>query len=297
MSTPLFRDELAGSALALEVEHITKSYRRRGPAALADVSLAVPRGAFVALVGPNGAGKSTLLRCCIGFEQVSAGSIRVFRVDPQRDRTAALGHVGYVAQSPGLYRDLTSADHLRFAMASRRDFDLGGATERLTSLGIPVDVPTRQLSGGQQAQVAVSLALGTRAPLLLLDEPLAGLDPLARRDVLALITAAVRDEGTTVILSSHVVGDLENVCDRVIILAPARVMLDESIPAARQRHAVLRQEEAAGLEIVGRFADNGGVTRALVRWREPAATLASLEDIVLGYLAAARNFDREVLRA
>jgi ABC-2 type transport system ATP-binding protein len=282
------------SMSALEVEGVTKSYRRGAKSALSDVRLAVPRGAFVALVGPNGAGKSTLLRCCIGFEKVSAGAIRVLGVDPQRDRTSALGLVGYVAQSPGLYRDLTSADHLHFAAASRRDFDISGTTQRLTGLGISIDVPTRELSGGQQAQVAVSLALGTRAPLLLLDEPLASLDPLARHDVLRLIAAAVRDEEATVVLSSHVVGDLESVCDRVIILAPATVMLDASIAVVRQHHAVLRQDDVAGHDVVGSFTDSGGVRRALVRWREPAATLASLEEVVLGYLAAARNRDFEV---
>lgn len=275
----------------IDVEGVTKRYRRSPGPVLSDVSLTIPEGSFVALVGPNGAGKSTLLRCLIGFEHVSAGSIRVMGIDPQRDRPAALARVGYVSQSAGLYRDLTVDGHLDLAASLRKGFDRTGSALRLENLGIDPAALTGLLSGGQRAQVAIALALGTRAPILLLDEPLASLDPLARRDVLDLVSTAVRAEGITVVLASHIVAELEGACDHVVVLAPARVMLDEGIALARSRHAVVPATEAGEADRIGTFGHQDGINRTLVRAPSDRPQ-ATLEEIVLGYLAAARTVGR-----
>lgn len=272
----------------IEARGLTKRYRRDRPPALDGIDLAIPPGSFVALVGPNGAGKSTLIRCCMGFERPTTGNVTVMGIDPQADRTAALLNVGYVGQAPGLYRDLSVADHLALAAALRRGFDAVGAGRRLGDLGIAGTARTGHLSGGQQAQVALALALGTRAPVLLLDEPLASLDPLARRDFLTVVADAVRSDGTTALLASHIVGDLAGVCDRLVVLAPARVMFDDTIETARRHHAVVPRADVGEADVVGTFGDQRGFLQSLVRSVEPVPVLASLDDIVLGYLAAAR---------
>ncbi len=210
---------------ALETRELTKRYRRGRTPALESVTLAVPRGAFVALVGPNGAGKSTLIRTFLGFERPTAGSAHVLGIDVRRDTPRALAQLGYVGQAPGVYAVLTARHQVELAAELRPGFDAEGALRRLADAGISDAVPARELSGGQQAQLALALALGTRAPVLLLDEPLASLDPLARREFLGTVAEAVAG-GTTVLLSSHIVGDLDEVCDRLIVLAPARVQLD-----------------------------------------------------------------------
>jgi ABC-2 type transport system ATP-binding protein len=160
---------------------LAKRYRR-GVWALQGIDLALPAGGITALVGPNAAGKSTLIKTWVGFEKPTRGSARVAGIDPWRDRSAALAHFGYVTQSPSLYDGLTVEDHLDLARQLRPSFDRDYARRRMSELDIPLDRQGRDLSGGQQAQVALALALGTRAPILLLDEPLASLDPLARRE-------------------------------------------------------------------------------------------------------------------
>jgi ABC-2 type transport system ATP-binding protein len=274
---------------AIEARMLTKRYRRDRPPALDGIDLAVPAGSFAALVGPNGAGKSTLIRCCMGFERPTSGSVRVMGIDSQRDRSSALLRIGYVGQHPGLYRELSVIDHLALAASLRRGFDVAGSRQRLDDLGIDPTARAGHLSGGQQAQVALALALGTRAPVLLLDEPLASLDPLARRDFMRAVAVAVRSEGTTVLVASHIVGDLAGVCDRLIILAPAHVMYDGEIEDARRHHAMVPADDAGGADVVGTFGDERGNLQSLVRSAEPVADPASLDDIVLGYLSASRS--------
>ncbi|MHB8960261.1 MAG: ATP-binding cassette domain-containing protein [Candidatus Limnocylindrales bacterium] len=273
---------------ALETRDLTKRYRRGRTPALESVTLALPRGTFVALVGPNGAGKSTLIRTFLGFERPTAGSAHVLGIDVRRDTPRALGQLGYVGQAPGIYSVLTARDQIALAAELRPGFDAAGALRRLADAGIPDNRPGGQLSGGQQAQLALALALGTQAPVLLLDEPLASLDPLARREFLGTVAAAVAG-GTTVLLSSHIVGDLDEVCDRLIVLAPARVQLDAEMAWARAHHRLVPLAEAGGLDMVGSFANRRGVHTALVRTEEPSADSPRLDDIVLGYLAAARR--------
>ncbi len=275
----------------IQINEVSKTFGKGRPPALADVSLDIPEGAFVALVGPNGAGKSTLLRCLLGYERVSAGSIRILGIDPQRHRDAAMRNVGYVGQAAALYPDLTVGAHLDLAAGLRKSFDRDSSRRRLVDLGIDASLRTRHLSGGQRAQVAITLALGTNAPILLLDEPLASIDPLARLDVIALISGAVRNEGVTVVLASHIVGELEGACDRIVVLAPARVVLSEEIARARSRHRVVVVANGAPLDAIGTFGHSDGRDRALIHASDGAAP-ATLDEVVLGYLAAARETER-----
>jgi len=278
--------QASGSTIALRAHGLTKRYRRGRPAALDSIDLDITVGGITALVGPNGAGKSTLIRCFLGFERPTAGFVTVDGIDPARDRPKALSRIGYVGQEIGLYRQLSADEHLELAATLRPHFDGPGAVERLAARDIPRGVPTAELSGGQQAQIALSLALGTRAPALLLDEPVARLDPLARRDFLTTLRDAVRADGTTVILASHIISDLEGIADSLIVLAPAAVMFHGSIEMARAGHAVVpSSDETAPDELIATFTGIGGRRVSLVS--RPGTGDASLDDVVFGYLAAA----------
>ncbi|MCA1570137.1 MAG: ABC transporter ATP-binding protein [Chloroflexi bacterium] len=222
----------------LEAHDLAKRYRR-GVWALTGIDLQIPAGGITALVGPNAAGKSTLIKTWVGFERPTRGSVRVAGIDPWQNRAAALDHIGYVPQSPALYDGLTVEDHLDMAVLLRPTFDRNLARERLDQLGIPRAAGARSLSGGQQAQVALAIALGTRADVLLLDEPLASLDPLARREFLHVVTDAVRTDGGTALLSSHIVTDVEQACDRLIVLGVGRVLLQASVTDAVATHGAL----------------------------------------------------------
>jgi len=268
----------------LEAHDLAKRYRR-GVWALAGIDLEIPAGGITALVGPNAAGKSTLIKTWVGFERPTRGSVRVSGIDPWKDRAAALDHIGYVPQSPALYDGLSVEDHLDMAVLLRPTFDRNLARERLDQLGIPRAAGARSLSGGQQAQVALAIALGTRAEVLLLDEPLASLDPLARREFLHVVTDAVRSDGGTALLSSHIVTDVEQACDRLIVLGVGRVLLQASVADAVATHRVAPADEAIG-EVIATFAGPAGERVALQR--DGDGRPATLEEIVLGYLASAR---------
>jgi ABC-2 type transport system ATP-binding protein len=251
------------------------------------VNIDIVPGAITALVGPNGAGKSTLIRCFLGFERPTGGFVTVDGIDPTRDRARALARIGYVGQEPGLYRQLSSDDHVRLAATLRPSFDVGRAREHLDALSIRRAVPLAELSGGQQAQVALALALGTRAETLLMDEPVARLDPLARRGFLTALRDSATENGTTVLLSSHIIGDLEGFCDRLLVLASAAVTFHGSVADARTAHSVVPAADAAGEDVVAVFAGPSGNKVALVRRNGDGD--ASLDDVVLGYLAAANR--------
>jgi ABC-2 type transport system ATP-binding protein len=251
----------------------------------------VPAGTITAIVGPNGAGKSTLIRTWMGFERPSKGQVTVDGIDPWRHRPAALARVGYVPQAASLYRDLSVRDHLDLARLLRPDFDPGIARRHLIALGIPARQRAGELSGGQQAQLGLALALGTQAPVLLLDEPLASLDPLARRDFLRILIEAVRQDGRTAFLSSHIVTDVEAACDRLIVMSDGRIRLDDSVVEARSRHWIVGAADSAEVEVVGTFPGPDGGPLALARGGAPSGDVrpATLEEIVLGYLAAGRD--------
>ena len=286
-------------AAVLEAHGYGKRYRRR-TWALRGVELTVPEGSITALVGPNGSGKSTLIRSWIGFERATEGRLSTGGVDPQRDRAAAVERVGYVPQSPSLYRDLRVADHIALAGTLRRGFDEAMAARYVERLAIPLRARASQLSGGEQAQVGLALALATRAGILLLDEPLASLDPLARREFLHLMVEAVRAAGATALLSSHVITDIEQACDRLIVLGKGHTLLDLTIAEALAHHRVIEgtaRDAAAATNdpVVGSFPAPDGASLTLVR--RPALSAlgaaevgraATLEEIVIGHLAAGR---------
>lgn len=272
----------------LEAVSVSKRYRRSGTWALREVDLAILPGTITALVGPNGAGKSTLLRSFLGFEQPTAGLVRVMGVDPQADRKEAIRRVGYVSQSSGLYRGLSVSDHLDLAGTLRPGFDRGLASGRLDELGIPLGQRAGELSGGQQAHVALSIALGTRAPVLLLDEPLASLDPLARHDFLNVLVSEVRGRGATALLSSHIVSDVETACDAIAVLGSGRVMLHRPIAATLAEHRVAPAGSKVRSDAVASFGRQGGERVTLVRSTDPSLLAPSLEELVMGYLSASR---------
>ncbi len=267
----------------LEARGLAKRYRR-GVWALGGIDLALPAGGITALVGPNAAGKSTLIKTWVGFEKPTRGTAVVMGVDPWRDRSTALAQLGYVPQSPALYDSLSVEDHLDLARQLRPGFDREYARARLTQLDIPADRGARSLSGGQQAQVALALALGTRAPILLLDEPLASLDPLARREFLHVLTDAVRGDGATALLSSHIVTDVEQACDRLVVLGVGKVLLNDTVATALETHAISTD---AHPDAVGSFGAPDGSRIHLVRGS--ADRPATLDEIVLGYLASGRS--------
>ena len=287
---------------ALAAHGLSKRFKKK--VALDKVDLAIPAGSVTALVGPNGAGKTTLIRVCMAFERPNAGTVEVDGVDPWKHRSEALRRVGYVPQTPAVYRGLSVEDHLAMARSLHSGFDSDYARRRLDQLGIPLDQRADTLSGGQAAQLGLAVALGTRAKVLLLDEPLANLDPLARREFIQVLLDAVKAEGSTALLSSHIVTDVEDACDRLVILGGGKVRLDCPLEEARQTH---RLTEAAspppGGTAVGSFLGRNGKT-IMTLWRlAPGAgpggdqgtgqgetsEAASLEDVVLGYLAAGRS--------
>lgn len=276
------------SEFPLRIEHFGRRYRRTRPWAVRDASFAIPDGSITAIVGANGAGKSTLIRACLGFERPDEGRILVYGVDPRHDRTRAVNAIGYVPQAASLYRSLTIADHLVMGSAARPSFDRPYARSRVRGAGLSEDRKIADLSGGEQAQVALALALGTRAPLLLLDEPLASLDPLARRDFLTTLVDDVRGRGATAVLSSHIVTDIEHACDWLVVLADGQLVLHAPIDVAKDEYRTVPASELDGHPAVGTFAGPGGVVLALVRGAL-AGRPASLEEIVLGHLAAART--------
>ncbi len=278
---------------ALEATGLSKQYGRHW--ALRDCSFTLPAGRVAALVGPNGAGKTTLLHLAVGLLQPSRGSIRVLG-SPAQDRPELLARVGFVAQDVPLYRDFTAAELLRLGTKLNARFDRALADDRFEQLGIPLDRPVGTLSGGQRAQVALALALAKRPELLLLDEPVASLDPLARREFLQALMAAVAETATTVMLSSHLIGDLERVCDYLLLLSAAHVQVAGDVEDLLAGHKLLvgphrdPSRIPQGLTVV-HASHTDRQTTLLVRTTGPILNPAwtvhdlTLEDLVLAYMS------------
>jgi len=206
--------------------------------ALRECSLAIPAGHVAALVGPNGAGKSTLLNLAVGLSPPSEGGITVLGGRPPGS-PAALDGIAFVAQDTPLYRNLSVADMLHLTRNLNRHFDQAHAEARLAELGIPLKRKAGKLSGGQQAQLALSLALARRPRLLLLDEPVAMLDPIARHDFMATVLMAAVDDGVSVVLSSHVLAELERVADYLVLMSQGRVQVAGEVDDLLASHRML----------------------------------------------------------
>jgi ABC-2 type transport system ATP-binding protein len=226
----------AKSPTALETTGLAKRYR--GMWALRDCSLSIPAGRVVALVGPNGAGKSTFLHLAVGLITPTQGSVRVFG-EPVGQRAAALARVAFLAQDKPLYDGFTVAEMLRYGRHLNPRWDGALARQRLAELDIPVNRKVGKLSGGQQAQVALTIAVAKRPDLLVMDEPLANLDPVARHDVMRSLMAAVAETQMTVVLSSHVVSDLNDTCDWLVVLNRGRVQVSGEIDELLAAHRML----------------------------------------------------------
>lgn len=226
---------------ALETTDLGKRYRGRW--ALQHCSLAIPTGRVAALIGPNGAGKTTLLNLAVGLLRPTTGNLRVFGATPNDD-PEGLRRVGFVAQDRPLYRGFTVAEMLRFGANLNPRWDDNMARTRLQRLNIPLGQRISRLSGGQQSQVALVLALAKRPDLMVLDEPVAALDPLARRDFLDVLITASAEAGLTVLVSSHLVGELERVCDYLVILNAARVQFAGDLDAFVRGHRLLVGQRA-----------------------------------------------------
>jgi ABC-2 type transport system ATP-binding protein len=221
---------------AIETRGLTKRYRR--VTALADCSITVPEGRISALVGPNGAGKTTLLRLLSGLAGPTSGEAAILGGVPRQD-PAFLAEVGFLAQEIPLYPRLTAEDHIGIGAHMNPRWDGESVRDRLRELNIPLDAAVDTLSGGQRAQVALALTLAKQPRVLLLDEPVAALDPLARRHFLGTLAHAVAGGGLTVVLSSHLVADIERVCDHLILLSASRVQLCGDIETLLAGHRVL----------------------------------------------------------
>ena len=280
--------ELGG--IAVRGHAMAKRYAG-GVWALHDVTIDVGEGDITALVGPNGAGKTTLLKTLLGFERLTSGSTTVFGADPWKQRETALSRIGYVPQATALYDGLTVDDHLGLAKFLRSSFDLELAKKRLADVAVPLDAVARRLSGGQQAQLVLAIALATHADLLLLDEPLASLDPLARREFIQALLRSAQADGSTVLLTSHIVTDVEEACTHVAILGAGRLLLHGSIEEVKAGHSITRSPVPdADADLVGTFLSGKGQPQFLYRRNvigdQSETTAASLEDVVLGHLAS-----------
>ena len=264
--------------------------------ALRDCTVAVPAGHVAALVGPNGAGKTTLLNLAVGLTTPTAGTVAMVGGEPAGS-PAALDAIAFVAQDAPLYKNLSAAGMLSLTANLNLRFDHGYARARLAELGIPLKRKVGKLSGGQQAQLALTLALARRPRLLVLDEPLANLDPLARHDFMALVLAAAVEDGVSVVLSSHVLAELERVADYLILLSGGRVQVAGDVDGLLAHHRVLTGPVAEADECAQRLnvvhtrraqaqahllvRTNGTPDPAPRGWE---AHPVSLEELVLSYL-------------
>jgi ABC-2 type transport system ATP-binding protein len=277
----------------LAARGLGKRYRRRW--ALAGCTLDIPAGHVTGLVGPNGAGKSTLLNLAAGQLAPTAGTIEVCGGRPASG-PAQLAKVGYVAQDTPTYAGLSVRDHLRLGARLNPGWDAALARSRVERLGLDPAQKAGRLSGGQRAQLALTMGLAKRPELLILDEPVASLDPLARREFLQSLMEAVAEHGFSVLLSSHLVADLERVCDHLLVLVDSTVRVDGEVEALLATHHRLtgpRRDPAAlpaGQHVVSQSHTDVQST-FVVRTDEPVLDPAwtvgalSMEDLVLAYMS------------
>jgi ABC-2 type transport system ATP-binding protein len=292
----------------VRAEGLGKRYRRRW--ALSDCTLELPAGRVVGLVGPNGAGKTTLLNLATGMLTPTTGTIEVLGGRPASGPTQ-LAKVGYVTQDTPTYAGFTVADHLRLGASLNPRWDHALAERRISRLGLDQRQRAGKLSGGQRAQLALTLGVAKRPELLILDEPVASLDPLARREFLQDLMVSVAEQELSVVLSSHLVSDLERACDYLVVLVGSRVQIAgeiESLLASHHRLVGPRCDPArlpSDQQVISASHTDRQSTmiiRAGGPIHDPAWTVSSLslEDLVLAYMGRAmtdHNDSRPVLEA
>jgi ABC-2 type transport system ATP-binding protein len=281
------------TAPAVEVDGAGRRFGKRW--ALRDCHLQIPEGRVVGLVGSNGAGKTTLLHLVVGLLEPTEGEVTVLGARPGTGD--ALRRVGFFPQHAPLYAGLTVAEHLELGRRLNDRWDTELAAARIERLALDPKQKGGRLSGGQRAQLALTLAMAKRPDLLVLDEPVASLDPLARRELLADVMTLVAEEGPTVILSSHLLSDVERVCDHLIVLADGRVRFAGDIDELLASHKVVtgpRRTSAPSDQEVVQVRHSGRQTTMLVRTDRPivdpglAVADVGLEEIVLAYMASDR---------
>ena len=281
----------------LQTSAAGKKYGRRW--ALRDCTLTIPAGKVVGLVGPNGAGKTTLLQLAAGLLTPTAGTVTVVGGQPGTS-PAQLARVGFVAQEAPVYGRLSVASHLRMGGWLNPGWDGGLAGRRIEQLGLNPRQRAGSLSGGQRAQLALTMAVAKRPELILLDEPVASLDPLARREFLQNLMEVVAEQGTSIVLSSHLIADLERVCDYLVVLVASRVQLAGDVAellASHHRLSGPRREPdslPAGQEVI-EASHTDRQSTFLIRSDgpvlDPAWTVrpVTLDDLVLAYMSKARD--------
>ncbi|HEY2574946.1 MAG TPA: ABC transporter ATP-binding protein [Streptosporangiaceae bacterium] len=230
---------------ALQSRALGKRYGQRW--ALTDCTLSIPTGHVVGLVGPNGAGKTTLLSMAVGMLSPTSGSIEVLGGRPASSR-AQLARIGYVAQDTPTYAGLSIADHLRLGARMNPTWDAALARDRVGRLNLDPRQKAGKLSGGQRAQLALTLAVAKKPELLILDEPIASLDPLARREFLDGLAGYITGQQVSVVMSSHLVSDLERICDYLIVLVASRVRLAGEVSELLAAHRQLTSSGEVSLE-------------------------------------------------
>ncbi len=277
---------------AIEARGLGKKYGRRW--ALSDCTLSIPAGRVTGLVGPNGAGKTTLINLATGMLAPTTGTIEVLGSEPASG-PEQLAKVGYVAQDTPTYAGLSVEDHLRFGAHMNPGWDAVLARKRMSQLGIDPKQKAGKLSGGQRAQLALTLAIAKRPELLILDEPIASLDPLARREFLQVLMEATAEHEISVVMSSHLVADLERVTDYLIVLMSSRVQVTGDIDEMLATHHLLsgpRRDPATlpGSQQVISASHTDRQSTILVRSNEPvldptwSVSQVDLEDLVLAYM-------------
>jgi ABC-2 type transport system ATP-binding protein len=285
----------SGVSSVLETEDLTKRYR--GKTALSNCTINVPQGHVVGLVGPNGSGKSTLLNIASGVLSPTSGAVRVFDSPPASSQTQ-LERVGFVAQDTPVYSALSVRDHLRYGKHTNAKWDDELARRRIEQLGLDLAQRAGKLSGGQRAQLALTLAIAKRPGFLLLDEPVASLDPLARREFLQILMETVAEGDVSVLLSSHLVADIERVCDFLIVLVASRVQVAGEVEdLLTTHHRLIGPRHATPPD--GQFIIESSYTERqstlFVRSDGPIADpswtveAVNLEDVVLAYMGQGRT--------
>jgi ABC-2 type transport system ATP-binding protein len=286
---------MSSATAAIDARGLGKRYGHRW--ALADCTLAIPAGHVVGLVGPNGAGKTTLISLATGMLAPTAGTIEVLGGPPASD-PGQLARVGYVAQDTPTYAGLSVADHLRLGAHMNPGWDPALASRRIEQLGLDPKQKAGRLSGGQRAQLALTLALAKRPELLILDEPIASLDPVARREFLQALMRVTAEQELSVVMSSHLVADLERVADYLVVLVDSRVRITGEVDDLLATHHLLTgpRRDAASLpasQQVITESHTGRQSTFLVRTSQPVIDPAwtveevSLEDLMLAYMGHA----------
>jgi len=262
--------------------------------AMQECSLIIPAGHLTALVGPNGAGKTTLLNLVMGLSSPSAGELTVLG-GLRPGSLPALDGIGFVAQDTPVYRGFSVSDMVNLTKNLNRSFDSAFAYRRLSDLGIDQRKRAGQLSGGQRAQLALTLALARHPRLLVLDEPTAALDPLARHDFMSTVLAAMADDGVSVVLSSHLLSELERVADHLVLMSGGRVRLDGAVDGLLAVHRLVTTRSGPvsgnpGWKVVESNAA-GAQTQQLVRLGSPETALPAgdarsvgIEELAMAYL-------------